>query len=163
MIAFAPAGSLSRPFQRAARFLGAGLVLATALLSGCMGGSYGAPKITAHPQDASAFATQTATFSFGAEGAAPLSFQWKRNGVAIAGATGITYTTPALTLADNGAKFSVTITNAEGSATTNEATLTVKGPPTITAQPAAASVNVGATATFAAGWVADRVRETQSS
>lgn len=148
MIAFAPAGSPSRPFLRAARFLGAGLVFATALLAGCMGGSYGAPKITAHPQDATAFETQTATFSFGAEGAAPLAFQWKRNGVAIAGATGITYTTPALTAADNGAKFSVTITNGEGSATTNEATLTVKGPPAITVQPVAAAVNVGATATF---------------
>jgi hypothetical protein len=113
-----------------------------------MGGSFGAPKITQQPKDVTAFQTQTTTFSIGAEGAAPLAFQWKRNGVAITGATEPSYTTPALTLADSGAKFSITITNGSGSVTSTEATLTVQGPPAITTQPVAVSVNVGATAAF---------------
>ena len=142
------AGTFARFCARSARVFGAGVVVAATLLAGCMGGSYGAPKITQQPKDVTAFETQKAIFSLGAEGAAPLTFQWKRNGVAIAGATEPSYSTPALTAADNGAKFSVTISNASGSVTSSEATLTVQGPPAITGQPAAASVNVGATASF---------------
>jgi len=142
------ARAFARLCARSARVLGAGVVVATTLLAGCMGGSFGAPKITQQPKDVTAFQTQTTTFSIGAEGAAPLAFQWKRNGVAITGATEPSYTTPALTLADSGAKFSITITNGSGSVTSTEATLTVQGPPAITTQPVAVSVNVGATAAF---------------
>lgn len=143
-----PAGTFARLCARSARVFGAGVVVAATLLAGCMGGSYGAPNITQQPRDTTAFETQRAVFSIGAEGSAPLAFQWKRNGTAISGATEPSYTTPALTAADNGAKFSVTITNGSGSVTSSEATLTVQGPPAITAQPAAISVNVGATAAF---------------
>lgn len=142
------ARALARLCARSARVFGAGIVVAATLLAGCTGGSFGAPKITQQPKDTTAFETQRAVFSIGAEGAAPLSFQWKRNGVAITGATEPTYTTPALTAADSGAKFSITITNGSGSATSTEATLTVQGPPAITTQPVAVSVNVGATAAF---------------
>ena len=135
MTAFAPAGTLSRFSVRAARALGAGLVLVTTLLAGCMGGSYGAPKITKDPADASAFETQTATFTFGAEGAAPLAIQWKRNGVnvidgpggaspsggAVSGAAGTLNASSTLTtLTIVGAKrsdagaYSVTFTNVCG-------------------------------------------------
>jgi hypothetical protein len=47
------------------------------------------------------------------------------SGVAISGATSATYTTPATTSADNGAQFTITVTNAAGSVTSNPATLTV--------------------------------------
>ena len=63
-------------------------------------------------------------------GAGPISYQWRRNGIAISGATAASYTTPPLTIAaDNGAAFSVVATNALGTATSTAATLTVTTPP----------------------------------
>jgi serine protease len=86
------------------------------------------PVIMGQPQNASAFEGQTATFFVDATGA-PLSYQWRRDGVAIAGAVFASYTTPALTIAtDNGATYSAVITNgANGgsTATSTAATLTV--------------------------------------
>lgn len=56
----------------------------------------------------------TATFAPGFIGS-PTSYQWKRNGANISGATGASYTTGTLTEADNGAFFSVVATNGSGS------------------------------------------------
>ncbi|MEZ5458251.1 MAG: hypothetical protein R3E65_02625 [Steroidobacteraceae bacterium] len=118
-------------------------------LAGCLGSDGAdAPTIFQQPRDRSAFENQTGYFDVGVEGATPLSYQWLRNGVAIAGATGPTYTTPLLTPADNGARFSITITNDKGSVTSDEATLTVLPPPSITTSPTSQTVAVGATATF---------------
>jgi hypothetical protein len=94
---------------------------------------------------------QTATFSVTAMGMAPLSYQWRKNGTAVSGATAASYTTPATVSSDNGAQFTVVVTNSAGSATSNAATLTVNGSavaPSITTQPANQTVNVGQTATF---------------
>jgi hypothetical protein len=60
-----------------------------------------------------------------ASGTAPLAYQWRKNSANISGATGASYTTPVTTTADNGAQFSVVVTNSVGSATSNSATLTV--------------------------------------
>lgn len=84
----------------------------------------GPPAITAQPANASATAGGTATFSVTASGA-QLGYQWKKNGTGIAGATGASYTTPALALADDQAVYTVTVTNPAGSVTSNGATLTV--------------------------------------
>ncbi len=84
-----------------------------------------APAITTQPQNVSVAAGQTATFSVAATGTAPLSYQWRRNGTDIAGATSASYTTPATTLADNGAQFSVVVSNSVNSVTSTAATLTV--------------------------------------
>jgi hypothetical protein len=84
-----------------------------------------APTITTQPASQTVTAGQTATFSVVAAGTAPLSYQWQKNGAAISGATGASYTTPATTTADSGAKFKVVVTNSAGNATSNEATLTV--------------------------------------
>jgi hypothetical protein len=54
-----------------------------------------------------------------------LSYQWQKNGVAIAGATSISYTTPAAIVADSSETFSVMVTGSGGQATSNTATLTV--------------------------------------
>ena len=51
--------------------------------------------------------------------------QWQKNGTAIAGATGSSYTTPPTVSGDNGSSFTVVVTNATGSMTSNAATLTV--------------------------------------
>jgi len=83
------------------------------------------PSITTQPANQSVAEGQTATFSVAATGSAPLAYQWQRDGVNIAGATSASYTTPATTLADDGAAFHCVVTNSAGSVTSNAATLTV--------------------------------------
>jgi Abnormal spindle-like microcephaly-assoc'd, ASPM-SPD-2-Hydin/Immunoglobulin I-set domain len=107
-----------------------------------------APSITSQPANQTVAAGQTATFSATATGTAILTYQWKKNGAAISGATSASYTTPATTTADNGALFTITATNSVGSATSVAATLTVNVPPTISTQPLSRTVSVGQTATF---------------
>lgn len=84
-----------------------------------------APSITAQPHSLSVAAGATASFTVTASGTAPLAYQWSENGAAIPGATSSTYTTGATTTADNGAQFTVSVTNAAGSATSSAAILTV--------------------------------------
>jgi hypothetical protein len=84
-----------------------------------------APTITIQPVNRSVTVGQTATFSVSANGTPTLSYQWTRNGVDIAGATGPSYTTPATALTDSGAVYRVTVSNAQGSVQSNNATLTV--------------------------------------
>ena len=107
-----------------------------------------APSITAQPASQTINAGQTATFSVTATGTPPLSYQWQKNGAAIAGATSSSYTTPAETASDNGAQFSVVVSNSAGTVTSNAAILTVNAPPAVTAQPVNQTVAVGQTATF---------------
>jgi hypothetical protein len=68
---------------------------------------------------------QTAIFSVGATGTAPLQYQWRKNGSAITGATGSNYMTAAIVSADNGSSFTVVVANAAGSVTSHAATLSV--------------------------------------
>jgi len=110
-----------------------------------------APLITTQPASQTVTAGQTATFTVVATGTAPLSYQWRKSGTAISGATAPTYTTPATTSADSGAQFTVVVTNTAGSVTSNTATLTVSAAavaPSITTQPASQTVTAGQTATF---------------
>ena len=51
-----------------------------------------APTITAQPADQTLTAGQSATFNVTASGTAPLSYQWQKNGGAIAGANAASYT-----------------------------------------------------------------------
>ena len=103
------------------------------MLAGCGGGGGGAstpvaanaPSITSQPAAQTIIVGQTATFSVAASGAAPISYQWQKNGVAISGATAATYTTPAAAATDDGAMFSVVISNTVGHATSNAARLSV--------------------------------------
>src|SRR5205807_1131799 len=69
----------------------------------------------------------------------------------IGGATAARYTTPATTASDNGNQFTVVVSNAAGSVTSEAAALTVNAAPvapTITTQPASQMVTAGQTATF---------------
>ena len=70
----------------------------------------------------------------------------KRRG--IPGATNSSYTTPATVATDNGSLFSVVVSNSGGSVTSNDATLTVRKPPTTTTQPADQTVTTGEKARF---------------
>ena len=117
-----------------------------------------APVITQHPASQTVNAGQPATFSVQASGASPLSYQWQRNGVAIAGATSATYATGSTTTADNGSVFRCIVSNSFGSATSNEATLTVvtTGAPTATiTSPAAGTLYSGGATIAYAGSASD--------
>ena len=99
-----------------------------------------APVITTQPVAKTVNPGATATFSVTATGTAPFSYQWKKNGTDISGATSSSYTTPATSSADNNAAFTVVVTNSHGSATSNQAILSVNVPAGIGTQPAAKSV-----------------------
>ncbi|MBM4233950.1 MAG: hypothetical protein FJ160_07190 [Gammaproteobacteria bacterium] len=144
-------------FTRLSRLVGAVAILG--LLSSCLSGAGPeSPKISEQPKDRTAFVGQSAKFDFGASGKPPFTFQWYRNGVAIAGATEQIYATNPLTISDDGSKYSVKISNAQGSATSSEATLTVKPAPTITVQPTAQTVNAGAAANFSVTATGDQLQ-----
>jgi len=126
--------------------------LLLALPVGCASGTYGqaivAPSLPAQPADVTAAAGATAQFSVATYGSGPMTFQWRKNGTAIPLATSAGYTTPTLTLADSGAKFSVLVTNRAGSVTSSDASLTVTAPPTILTQPISKTVLFGTPTTF---------------
>jgi len=110
-----------------------------------------APTITTQPANQTVTAGQTAGFTVVATGTAPLSYQWQKNGVNIAGATAASYITPVTTTADSGSTFRVVVNNSVGSSTSAAATLTVNAAPvapTITTQRANQTVTAGQTAGF---------------
>jgi len=90
----------------------------------------GAPAIVAQPGNRSAAEGASATFSVTASGD-HLGYQWTRNQVAIAGATGTSYTTPALALADSGAIYAVVAYNGAGVTISSGAVLTVTPAPAV--------------------------------
>ncbi len=128
------------------------------ILSGCAGVASSstsnppsAPTITTQPVSQTVAVGQTATFSVAAAGTTPLSYQWQKGGVSVAGATSRTYTTPPATSSDSGSAFTAVVQNTAGTATSTAAMLmvtTAPVAPTITTQPASQTVSAGQTATF---------------
>jgi len=110
------------------------------------------PSIGTQPSNQTVAEGQSATFTVTASGTPTLSYQWQRNGSNIQGANSASYTLTQATLADNGARFRVVVTNSFGSATSNEATLTVTAnqPPVgnITAPATGALYNAGDTINY---------------
>jgi IPT/TIG domain/Abnormal spindle-like microcephaly-assoc'd, ASPM-SPD-2-Hydin/Immunoglobulin I-set domain len=109
------------------------------------------PAITKQPSSQTITAGQTATFSVAATGTMPIAYQWKKNGLAITGASSSSFITPPQTTADSNSQFSVTVANPVGNANSNAAMLTVMTAavaPTITTQPAGKTIVAGQTATF---------------
>jgi hypothetical protein len=85
------------------------------------------PSILTQPQSASVAAGSGVTFSAIATGTPPLAFQWFRNAAPILGATDSSYRLVASGPADSGS-YTVTVTNSEGTATSESAALTVLVP-----------------------------------
>ena len=110
------------------------------------------PLITGQPLPKSVLVGATATFEIVAVSqGGMLTYQWRRNGTPISGATGTSYTTPATATADNGTAYSVRVSSSNGtSATSNGAVLTVGAPQplAISAEPQNASASVGQSASF---------------
>ena len=82
------------------------------------------PSITTQPASQTAPVGSDVTFSVVATGTAPLSYQWKKDGGDISGATSATLTLTNVQLTDAGS-YSVVVSNSVGVATSNPATLTV--------------------------------------
>lgn len=112
-----------------------------------------APFVISPPASASILVGESNTFSVVSGGSTPLTFQWSRsldggaNYTPISGATAAQYTLALAQLADTGL-YRVTISNAEGSVTSEPATLTVNAVPTITNQPTGGTVNPGGSLTL---------------
>jgi uncharacterized delta-60 repeat protein len=85
-----------------------------------------APFVTQAPRSTTVPEGQSATFGVEATGTAPLSYQWRRDGAEIAGATSESYTLSNVTLGDHGARFDVIVANAAGTTQSGVATLTVE-------------------------------------
>ena len=124
------------------------------------------PAITTQPTSQTVTAGETATFTVAATGDMPLTYQWKKDGVAltdggsIGGAATATLTISYAQAADAGS-YTVVVSNAAGSATSNAATLTVNAAPPANNPPAAKSpvptqsVTTGGTTTFTASDIAE--------
>ena len=109
------------------------------------------PTISAQPESQTVHAGQPVRFTIGAQGASTLSYQWRKNGVNIVGETAASYSIPAASGSDCGASFSVVITDAAGSTTSNRATLTVTpaaGAPVILVNPIRVRVLPAQTGSF---------------
>jgi hypothetical protein len=105
------------------------------------------PVITSDPADLTVVAGQPAVFSVSATGTVPLSYQWRKGGVDIPGATSATLTIPNAQSADVG-NYRVVVTNVAGSATSAAAHLAVINPVVITLQPVSVSVIAGRNTTL---------------
>ncbi len=92
------------------------------------------PVIVTQPTNTTVTYGQQATFFVQATGTTPLQYQWRLNGTNIPGATANFYFVSQPRVADSGAVYSVIVSNAYGTATSSNATLTVaKAPLTIRA------------------------------
>jgi hypothetical protein len=103
--------------------------------------------ITSHPLGAVLNPTGSVTLSIGVTGTFPASYQWRKDGVPISGATAATYTVAA-TQVSGAATYDVVATNVVGSVSSNPAVVSVNSPVTILEHPVALSVNPGAVAVF---------------
>ena len=103
-----------------------------------------APSFTTQPAPQAVTAGSSASFTVVAFGSAPLTYQWKKDGVAIVGATSATFTIGAASAADAG-NYTVVVTNGSGTVTSNVVSLTVSTTfsPVITKQPLSHTVIAG--------------------
>ena len=83
------------------------------------------PIIVNEPLNQTVSCGQTATFSVGVSGSAPLFYFWQRNGAPIPGAAQSTYTTDSVLLSDSDTRYSCLVSNQFGTVNSASAVLTV--------------------------------------
>ncbi|PYI88019.1 MAG: hypothetical protein DME26_04345, partial [Verrucomicrobia bacterium] len=106
-----------------------------------------ATGIASQPVGGSRCPGQGMTFSVTANGTGPFTYQWRKGGVNINGATSANYTMASVTAADAG-NYDVVISGACGNATSSAATLTVNSATSIASQPVGGSRVAGQNITF---------------
>jgi predicted aconitase with swiveling domain len=117
-----------------------------------------APTIATQPASQTAIPGATVTFTVAATGTPAPAYQWRKNGINLSGATGASYSLYDVTSNDV-ATYTVVVSNAAGSVTSNGAVLTLNSgsssssgstnvAPTITTQPTSQTAIPGATVTF---------------
>jgi hypothetical protein len=84
------------------------------------------PVITTQPVDRASAEGQTVIFSVAATGTPTPTYQWRKNGANIAGATAASLTLTNITRAD-AASYAVVVTNSAGSVTSNSVRLAISG------------------------------------
>jgi uncharacterized delta-60 repeat protein len=110
-------------------------------------GTAGVPAIAQAPHGGNFVVGSPFVLSVRAAGTAPYAYQWRKNDVAISGATDSVYFIPSATSASAG-NYSVTITGPGGTVTSAPAALSLAVAPTIVTQPTAAVVRAGGTLTL---------------
>ena len=90
-------------------------------------GVEGSPVVTTQPKSAEVALGEGVTFVVEATAPGDLAYQWLRNGVPIDGATGPSYTIPAVSESDHAALFACIITNDRGSTVSLSAQLQLRG------------------------------------
>lgn len=99
---------------------------AAVTVTGAATNGLGAPVITNAPAARSVMAGAAVGLTLTVGGKTPLTYQWKKNGTDVAGATSATYSIAAAQLSDAGS-YTCAIANSEGSITSAPAVLTVAG------------------------------------
>ena len=105
------------------------------------------PSITQQPAGAVVNPGASVTLTVAAGGTTPLNFQWRKDGVNVAGATTATLVLNNAHLASAG-NYAVVVSNGAGSVTSDAVPLTVTTAPVITAHPSSVSILAGGSATF---------------
>lgn len=103
---------------------GDGVFTVPVIVSGASSSPGGAPIIVQQPQDLTVYVGQVARFRVYAISSVPVTFQWRKNGVNITGATTSVYVIPSAKTTDAGS-YSVVMTNSYGTTTSAGAVLTV--------------------------------------
>lgn len=105
------------------------------------------PAITTQPLSKGVIRGGSLSLYVNVSGSNPMTYAWKKDNVAISGATSYYYDKYSVANSDAGT-YTVTITNAAGSVTSNSAVVTVVDPISITTQPMSQTVDVGANVTM---------------
>jgi hypothetical protein len=103
----------------------------------------GPPFVTAPLQNQTNICGDSASFAVSVDGSGPFTYQWKFNGTAIANATQSSLVLSSISKANEGT-YSVIVSNATGSVTTNAYLAVLVQPPLITSPGSASGVQGGA-------------------
>lgn len=102
------------------------------------------PEVTSTPVTRTMTMGESVTLTVAVTGTGPLSYQWRRNGFEISGATGATYTLSNVAFVSSSGTYSVSVTDSVGQVTATIATITVVQAPATASRLANVSVRTGA-------------------